>query len=154
MKFNSLADILKFAITKEEASVLFYRSLIGLIKNINTVAVLEAMAREEEKHIDAIKLELFKLGVTIKDSASQEGASEGGEIVLEIDKKVEEMTPLDFMRMGVQKERSSFMLYAELMVLAEDMDSRKMFLELAEEEMRHVINLEREVEVLIRPRKD
>jgi len=154
MRFSSLSEILRFAVAKEESSVLLYRSLREHVKDANIAAVLEAMAHQEEKHVESLRLELFKLGCTIKDAKPQEAADPAeNEVVLDSDKKIEEMTALDFMRLGIQKERAAFALYAELMVLVEDMDSRKMFLELAEEEMRHAISLEREVEILMGSQK-
>lgn len=153
MKFKSLRDILMFALAKEESSVQFYRTLAARVQKPETVAVFEVMARQEEKHIEAVKLEVFKLGFTVPEPDPSEPRSEDSGVSLELDRSAEEMDYLDALRLGIQKERAAFKLYAELLALAEDSDSRKMFLELAEEEMRHVLKLEREVEVLTHPNK-
>lgn len=154
MKFKSVRDILRFAVAKEESSVQFYRSLSKCVKKSETAAVFEVMARQEEKHIDAVQLELLKLGYTVADSTISEDASEDSGITLEVDDTAAEMTYLDALRLGIQKERAAFKLYAELMALAEDETSRKVFLELAEEEVRHALKLEREIEVLSQHSKD
>ena len=39
------------------------------------------------------------------------------------------------------------------MVRSKDLESRKMFLELAEEEMRHVLQLEHEIELMTGPHR-
>ena len=153
MKFKSMQDILEFAAIKEQSSILFYRGLLGHVKDTNTAAILEAMARQEEKHAEAVKFELIKLGRTVSDVTAEERAADEDEIALEVDAKAGEMSAIDFLRLGIQKEKASFDLYAQLMVLATEPEARKMFLELAEEEMRHVISLEREIEILTQPRQ-
>ena len=115
-----------------------------------TTAVFEILARQEEKHIDAVKLECFKLGFMVPESAP---LNEDNGVSLELDELADEMTYIEALRLGIQKERAAFRLYAELLAMAEDADSQKMFLDLAEEEMRHVLQLEREVEAMIYPRK-
>lgn len=153
MDLKSLRDILTFALAKEESSVQFYRSLVARCKKAETATVFEVMARQEEKHIELVRLELYKQGFTVADSSAAEAGADDGSITLEMDERAEEMGYLDALRLGIQKERGAFRLYAELLSLAEDADSRKVFLELAEEEMRHVLKLEREIEVLTPPNK-
>ncbi len=143
MKFQSLQDILRFACGKEESSVEFYNSLALRVSNSDTAAVFEAIARQEKRHIEAVKLELFKLGYTLPETP--ESASESESAAAELDEHGSEMSYLDALRLGLQKERASFRLYAELLGLAEDEESRNMFAELAEEEMRHVLQFEREI---------
>ncbi len=153
MEFKSLRDILMFAMAKEEASVQFYRSLSTRVVKPETIAVFEILARQEEKHIEAVKFELYKLGFTVPESDSSDRDTNNNAFQLEIDRKSEEMTYIEALQLGVQKERAAFKLYAELLALAEDLDSRRVFLELAEEEMRHVLALEREIEVMSYPKK-
>lgn len=150
MKFHSLPEILKFAVAKEESSVKFYRNLAAGVKKADMSAVFEIMARQEEKHIEAIKLECIKLGYTVLDSAP---AEDGDEPSAELDELAGEMTYLDALRLGIQKERAAFELYAELMTMTDTVETRRTFLYLAEEEMRHVLQLERELETLTQPHK-
>jgi len=143
MKFKSLREILQFALGKEESSVDFYDTLALRVRNPDTAAVFEAIARQEKRHIDAVKLELFKLGYTLPETAEPSSESKSADV--ELDERGGELTYLDALRLGLQKERASFRLYAELMVLAEDEESQKMFAELAEEEVRHILQFEREI---------
>ena len=151
MQFKSLQDILKFAMAKEESSVQFYRMLSARVSKSETKTIFEILAKQEEKHIEAIRLELLKEGFTVADTniSSEE---EDADIHLEMDEKAGDMTFVDALRLGTQKERAAFRLYAELMALAEDPASRRVFLELAEEEMRHLIQLEHEIHVMTGPR--
>lgn len=143
MKFKSLKEILLFAISKEESAVQFYNSLALRVKNTDTAAVFEAIARQERHHVEAITLELFKLGYTLAESPGKmDGADDA---VVGVEEGDGELTYRDALRLGLQKERAAFRLYAELLALAEDEETRKMFAELAEEEMRHVLQFEREI---------
>ena len=152
MKFKSLRDILIFAMAKEESSVRFYKKLAVMVQKTETAMIFENLARREQEHIEAVRLELFKQGFTLDDSTAED-AERDSEIYIELDQTAGRMSYLDALRVGVQKERASFKLYAELMALAEDLESRKMFLELAEEEMRHLLQLEREIEVMTGPHR-
>lgn len=144
---------MKFAAAKEEASVAFYRSLAARVTKPETTAVFELLARQEEKHIEAVRLELMKLGFTVSESLPKDNDADENADSLEIDQCAAEMNYIDALRLGIQKERAAFRLYAELMTMAENPDAQKMFLELAEEEIRHVLKLEREIEVLTYPNK-
>ncbi|HDS85357.1 MAG TPA: DUF2202 domain-containing protein [Phycisphaerales bacterium] len=152
MKFKSLRDILIFAMAKEESSVRFYKKLAVMVQKTETAMIFENLARREQEHIEAVRLELFKQGFTLDDSTAEDTDQDSG-IYIELDQTAGRMSYVDALRVGVQKERASFKLYAELMALAEDLESRKMFLELAEEEMRHLLQLEREIEVMTGPHR-
>ena len=49
---------------------------------------------------------------------------------------------------AIQKERAAFQLYTQLITMTQEPEFRKMLLELAEEEMRHVIQFEREYDAV------
>ena len=147
MKFKSLRDIFKFAVSKEESAVQFYQNLAMCVKNSQIIAVFVALAQREEGHVENLKLEMVKFGFRVEDD-EQDSESEGENEYFELDIQAQEMSSIDALRLGIQKERSAFRLYSELMVLADNGDARKVFFELAEEEMRHVLQLEREIEAL------
>jgi rubrerythrin len=151
MKFNSARDILIFALAKEKAAIQFYKKLAEMVQKTDTAMIFESLARREQGHLEAVRTELFKLGYTLDENA--EKAGDGPEPTIELDESDEPVTYLDALRVGVQKERSSFNLYAELMIRSKDLESRKMFLELAEEEMRHVLQLEHEIELMTGPHR-
>jgi rubrerythrin len=151
MEFRYLQDILIFALAKEESSVRFYRALAARVKNPDTMTIFQALTHQEEKHIDAVKLEMFKQGYTVSET-SLKGIPDD-EVSLELDAQAEQMSYLDALRMAVRKERAAFKLFAELMAMARQPDARNMLLELAEEEMRHVLQLEHEIQSFTQPHK-
>ena len=63
-----------------------------------------------------------------------------------------EMTFADALMLGIQKERAAFRLYAQLVGQNQSPEHEKILMELAEEEMRHVLQLEREYESMMRHR--
>lgn len=145
MKFKSLRDILSFAMAKEQSSVQFYKRLADRVQKQEATAVFENLANQEEEHIEAIKLEMLKLGYTVPEASSSDDVAE---VSLEMDEQAEEMGYFDALRLAIQKERAAFKLYAQLLAMAEEPDAQKMFIELAEEEMRHVLQLEREISAM------
>jgi hypothetical protein len=115
------------------------------------MTIFQALTHQEEKHIDAVKLEMFKQGYTVSET-SLKGIPDD-EVSLELDAQAEQMSYLDALRMAVRKERAAFKLFAELMAMARQPDARNMLLELAEEEMRHVLQLEHEIQSFTQPHK-
>lgn len=151
MEFKSLQDILRFAEAKEESSVRFYTVLAARVKNPETETIFMALAHQEEKHIDAVQLEMFKLGYTAAPASRQDIPED--EVSLELDAQAEQMSYIDALRLAIRKERAAFKLFAELMAMAQQPDAKNMLLELAEEEMRHVLQLEREIQTLTQSHK-
>lgn len=151
MKFQSLQDILRFAAAKEESSVQFYTALAARVKNSDTKTIFSTLAHQEEKHIDAVQLEMIKLGYTVPETSRQDIPED--EVSMELDAQAEKMNYIDALRLAICKERAAFKLFAELMAMADQPEARNMFLELAEEEMRHVLQLEREIQTLTQSHK-
>lgn len=151
MKFKSPRDILLFALSKEESSVLFYQKLAARVTRPETSGILEELAGREEEHVEAMKLELMKLGYTVSDD---DLTLDESEISLEMDDQIEGINFIDALRLGIQKERASFKLYARLLAMTTEPEAQEMFTELAEEEIRHVLTLEHEIEFLTHHTKE
>jgi rubrerythrin len=58
------------------------------------------------------------------------------------------MTFVEMLRLAIRKERAAFQLYVQIFSMMDDEPLGKVLLELAEEEMRHVLLLEREYEAI------
>ncbi|MCI0498277.1 MAG: ferritin family protein [Planctomycetales bacterium] len=152
MEFKSIHELLQFALSKEEASVQFYRDLGTQVTDSMTKKLLELLAKTEEKHIQMITLEINKQGYSVPEDIEVD-VSEGGfswEERLEVDDEARKMTCREALAMGIQKERAAFRLYAQLLGLTSDERFRAMLMDLAEEEMRHVLQLEQEYESFAR----
>lgn len=143
MNFESIHKLLLFAISKEQASRQFYLELAGQMNDMVSRRMFEAVARQEEKHEEMLKLEVLKEGYTL--SAQNEAAAAfDWQEHLELEGDAQNMNYADVLMVAIQKERAAFQLYTQLISMTEQPDIRKMLLELAEEEMRHVIQFERE----------
>jgi rubrerythrin len=58
------------------------------------------------------------------------------------------MSFVDTLLLAIQKERAAFRLYAKLLATVKDEELGEVLMELAEEEMRHVLQLEHEYEAI------
>jgi len=152
MEFKTIEDILKFAISKERASVQFYKDLALQMGDSTTRALFETLVQNEEKHIALLELEINKLGHTliIEETASADYLWEER---LELDDEARHMDFIDALLLAIQKERAAFRLYTQMLGSIQNEPFAKVFIDLAEEEMRHVLQLEREYEAVTH-RKD
>lgn len=148
MEFQSIKDILEFAISKEQASVQFYRDLAAQMTNTPTQALFETLVKNEERHIELLMLEVRKLGYTVDNEHEPPEPAYKWKERLEMDDAARDMTFVEALVLAIQKERAAFRLYAQLYGAAENEEFDKVMMELAEEEMRHVLKLEREYEAI------
>ncbi|MHC5157697.1 MAG: ferritin-like domain-containing protein [Planctomycetota bacterium] len=153
MEFETIQDILEFAISKEQASVQFYKDLASQMSDQATRALFETLVRNEQTHIQVLQLEINKLGYTVKPEEQAPASVYLWEERLELDDEARDMDFVDALVLGIQKERAAFRLYAQILGSTENEQFAKTLMELAEEEMRHVLQLEREYEVVTH-RKD
>jgi rubrerythrin len=144
MNFESIHKLLLFAISKERASRQFYLEIAGQMTDTVSQRMFEAIARQEEKHEETLKLEVFKQGYTLSAEHDETVAEFDWQEHLELGGDVMNMNYADVLMVAIQKERAAFQLYTQLISMTEQPDIRKMLLDLAEEEMRHVIQFERE----------
>ncbi|MHC4988874.1 MAG: ferritin-like domain-containing protein [Planctomycetota bacterium] len=153
MEFETIQDILEFAISKEQASVQFYKDLASQMSDQATRALFETLVRNEQTHIQVLQLEINKLGYTVKPEEQAPASVYLWEERLELDDEARDMDFVDALVLGIQKERAAFRLYAQILGSTQNEQFTKTLMELAEEEMRHVLQLEREYEVVTH-RKD
>ncbi len=148
MEYESIMDILNFAISKERASELFYLNLADQMKDSVTQSVFRAIAQQEKKHTEALELEIVKQGYTLSSVSGKELDYEWQEQI-ELDEQAKNMNYSDALMVAIQKERAAFQLYTQLIGMTTDIKFRDVLLQLAEEEMRHVIKFEREYDMVL-----
>jgi len=148
MEFESIHDILEFAISKEQASVQFYKDLASQMSDQATRALFETLVRHEQTHIESLRLEINKLGYTVKPEDQAPASVYLWEERLELDDQAHNMNFVDALVLAIQKERAAFRLYAQILGSTQNEQFAKVLMDLAEEEMRHVLQLEREYEVV------
>jgi len=148
MEFESIHNILEFAISKEQASVQFYKDLASQMSDAATRSLFETLVRNEQAHIDALRLEINKLGYTVKPEEQAPSSIYLWEERLELDNVARNMDFIDALLLAIQKERAAFRLYAQILGSTQDEQFAKVLMDLAEEEMRHVLQLEREYDAI------
>jgi rubrerythrin len=142
MNFKTIKEVLQFAILKEEASYKLYRELAEIMKDERTKLIFEGLNKNELQHRNNLEFELIKHGHTVDDTAFEFSDTE--KAYLDADDQFREMTYVDALKMAIRKERAAFRLYSELMVQTRNPEFHDLFFELAQEEMRHVIQFEDE----------
>ena len=148
MELKSIPEILRFSISKERASVRFYRDLMSKAVNPATKSLFEVLAQNEQGHIESLQLEVEKLGHTVDTNKEAIDSVFYWDERLETDDPVQNMSFTEALLLAIQKERAAFRLYAQLLGTMKDERLGKVLLELAEEEMRHVLQLEQEYETI------
>lgn len=138
-EFNSINDILEFAIAAEQEAVAFYSELAKQAKNAEMKGVFEQFAKEEMSH----KSRLLR----IKDEGTFEVKNEKVYDLQIADYLVDvEVTPnmsyQDALIVAMKKEKSAFRLYTNLAAKAPTEDLKKTFLSLAQEESKHKLRFE------------
>ena len=107
------------------------------------------LIRKEQEHVKLLQLEMEKLGRTVDAGEEALDSVFHWEERLETEDPIHDMNFADALLLAIQKERAAFRLYAKLLATVKDEQLNKVLLELAEEEMRHVLQLEREYETIM-----
>ncbi|MBD3219010.1 MAG: rubrerythrin [candidate division Zixibacteria bacterium] len=146
MNFNSVDEILDFAIGKEEEAAEFYTDLAGRMDKPHIKEMFEKIAQEEKGH--KAKLLAAKEGKTLQKSEKKI-------LDLKIGDHLElvELTPnLDFqdaLILAMKAEKNAFKLYNSLAEQADDPAIRDMLMALAQEEAKHKLRFETEYDELV-----
>ena len=148
MEFKSIPDILKFSISKERASIKFYQDLLRHLADSATRSLFEVLIQKEQEHVAALQFEIEKLGHTVDTSTEKLDSTFLWDERLESGDLIQTMSFVDALLLAIQKERAAFRLYAKLLATVKDEELSEVLLALAEEEMRHVLQLEQEYEAI------
>jgi rubrerythrin len=153
MEFKTTEDVIRFAIQKEEASVQFYQDLAVRMEDPATKIIFEILRQNELQHKSNLELELMKLGKTVAEQPYRISDEQDRYYIIEVDEEARKMSFTDALRMAVRKEKAAFVLFTELLAQTGDPQLRNVFLNLAEEEMRHIIQLENEYNSIVSGKK-
>ena len=141
--FESVDEILDFAIGREIEAIHLYIELMGKVNKPEMRKVLKGFAREEQEH--KIKLEDAKaVGmVLIDEEVGSLGIAddiEGGEVH-------PDMSYADILILAMKKEGVSVKLYTDMAKIAQNEEMKDMFLQLAQEETEHKLRFEMEYDL-------
>ncbi len=141
-EFNSIDEILDFAINAEQEAVDFYTQLSSIVVNAEMKSTFLELAKEEMEH----KAKLKKVKEEkVFESSGQEKVTD-----LKIADYVEKVKPSpdmeysDALKLAMRKEKAAFRLYSALADRASKPELRKVFEELANEEAKHKLRFELE----------
>lgn len=156
-EFDSVDEILEFAIFREEEAHDFYRILAGRVANPALAELILEFAKEEREHKMKLELEIMKRGRVVDNGERAEEARKLGEFdtaayIVE-DGGSLEMGYEDLLIVGMKKEKASFRLYTELAAIVRDAEFRETLFSLAEEEARHKVQLETDYDEYMLKRK-
>ena len=121
------------------------------MKNPSTKSLFGALVEQEITHARQIELELEKLGFSVEvmdEKLYEKTAKQGLSERIELDDESANMSFLDGLVLALEKERAAFQLYTQLLGQTQDLELRNILMALAEEEMRHILQFEREYEAL------
>jgi len=139
--FNSVDEILDFAIKSEQSAFDFYTKLATNSKNIAMKKVFLEFAEEEKTHkkrLETIKEEkIFKVEIAkIQDLKISEYITDV--------KQSDNMTYQEALILAMKREKNAVKLYTDLSAIVEDDKMRILFKSLANEEAKHKLRFELE----------
>ncbi len=139
MTFNSLGEILDFAIRKEEEAAGMYTDLAGKVDKLYMRKLFKDFAREEVGHRE--KLLQIKEGKLLLPAEEKV-------MNLKIAEYLEDVEPsavgdyAQALTLAMKEEKAAFRMYTELAEASDDENVRAMLLGLAQEEAKHKLRFE------------
>lgn len=140
--FKTIQDLLNLAIAREMASIEFYQKMAENLTEENLKQFFQSFVDEEKQHKSHLELELIKHGWVVKDP----------ELNIEVEripfdpKYLEEYQ--EALKIAVEREKISVRVYVEMASLTKDPELKEVLLQLAEEETRHKVIFQRELDAL------
>lgn len=141
MKQREFAEILKFAVKREEEAASFYREAGGKALSPSMRQVFMRMAGEEEKHKEL--LTTLDVGKITDRKVEHVPDLKIADLLVDVDYR-SDLTYQETLILAMKREKEAFALYNSVAENTEDEDLRKLFQILAQEEAKHKLRLETE----------
>jgi rubrerythrin len=138
-EFESVNDILDFAIAGEQEAVDFYTGLAGQVENESMKKNFLQFAQEEMGH-KARLLDIKETGIFEKSSQKIADLKIADYIVNT--QATPDMTYQDALILAMKKEKAAFKLYSNLSERAPNAELKSLFQMLAQEESKHKLRFE------------
>jgi len=145
-ELQSDSEILEFAIAKEIEANKLYTALAQRVTDPFFRNLFNDLAVEELDHKAKLELEVIKLGRTVQPPRP-DLIPEHEYIISDTDEPLD-MDYRDLLMLGIEKEESSFRIYVELFADTQDPQSRELLLAIAQEEVKHKLRFEDELDIL------
>lgn len=143
MKFSSFAEVIQFAVKREEEAARNYGKLLNMAKGQASRKLLDDL-RQDEKNHKKILLGLTKIKVDATASKDVRDLKISDYLVAE--PLTPEMDFQDLLIFAAKKEKKSVDLYASLAKKAKTRGQKKLFEFLVKQEKSHKLRLEIEYE--------
>lgn len=144
--FETIKEILDFAIENEQEAVDFYNSLASQSKTTDMQAIFLQFAREEMGH-KAKLLKIIEEGISSL-STTKVSDMKISDYLVEV-KPSPNMTYQDALVLAMKKEKAAFKLYLTLAERASIEGFKQLFNELADEEAKHKVRFEIEYDEFV-----
>ncbi|MBI9052522.1 MAG: ferritin family protein [Bacteroidales bacterium] len=138
-KFNSIDDVLDFAINAEQNAVDFYNQLAENSKTEDMRFVFTSFAQEEINH--KVRLTKIKKEGTFKIESKKITDLKISDYIADV-QVTPNMTYQEALVVAMGNEKAAFKLYYDLAKNAETEEMRDIFLSLAQEESKHKLRFE------------
>jgi rubrerythrin len=142
-EWESVDEVIDFAIRSEVDSIQLYQGLAGRVEKPWMKKIFTDFAKEEEGHRK--KLLKVKEGQVLKKSEEKVLDLKIGDYLVDVE-PTPDMDYQDALILAMKKEKASFMLYTNLAYSTKDQGLRDTFLALAQEEAKHKLRFEMEYE--------
>lgn len=139
--FDSIDEVLDFAMSSEQEAVDFYNQLASQMKNQEIKEIFLDFAREEVSH--KAKLQQIKTEKIFDFADERIQDLEIADYMVNIKPKPD-MNYADALVLAMQKEKAAFRLYTKLAERSSDAEIKKVFQNLAMEESKHKLRFELE----------
>jgi len=139
MKFDSVDQILDFAIQKEQEAADFYTDLAAKMDRKNIKEVFISFAGEEQGH--KAKLIAVKGGKQLQTAEKQILDLKLGDSLTEIELS-SDIGFQEALIVAMKAEKAAFKLYNDLAAATDDANLKSTFLGLAQEEAKHKLRFE------------
>ena len=144
-QFDSVDDILKFAINGEQEAYEFYTNLANQMDNPMMRKVFEDFAKEEQGH--KAKLQKIKED-NIKPALEYVEDIKLADYLIDV-KPSPDMDYQKAVILAMKKEKAAFKLYTILASRTNDINLRQVFLAMAQEEAKHKLRFEIEYDDVV-----
>ena len=138
-RWDSVDDILGFAMAREKESAEFYAELAGWVEKPSVRKLFEGFAREERGH--QAKLRALKEGKRLLPPKEKVQDLRLGDYLVD-EEPGKKLDYQDALILAMKKEKASFRLYNDLAATTADENLRATLLSLAQEEAKHKLRLE------------
>ncbi len=144
--FETMEELINFAIGEEEAAAAFYKALAVKMDRSWMKEIFEQFAREEEGH--KAKLLRIKSGELPAPPLQKVIDLKIGDYLVDVELSAE-MDYQEALIVAMKKEKEAFRMYSDLASVSDDDRVRDLLLSLAQEEANHKLRFEIEYDEII-----